>query len=161
MFDIGWTEMAIVVVIAILVVGPKDLPKVLRTVRAWIAKARSLAREFQDGVDDLVREAELKELRAEVEDAAKDQLSGEFDDLIDPTADIMNDDPALDAKPKPAAQTDKSKPSAPAAEPAEPTIHKAEPAQADSSAGPAADDGGGKPEDRPADTADTAAASNR
>lgn len=89
MLDIGWSEMAVVVVIALLVVGPKDLPKVLRAVRYWIGKARAMAREFQDGVDELVREAELKELKAEVEDATRDQLSGEFDDLVDPTGNLI------------------------------------------------------------------------
>ena len=67
MFDIGWQELFIVAAIAIIVVGPKDLPRVLRTVTQVIRKARSMAGEFQRGIDDVVREAELDDLRKQVE----------------------------------------------------------------------------------------------
>jgi len=85
MLDIGWSEMAIVAVIALIVVGPKDLPKALRTVRAWIAKLRSMAREFQSGVDDLVREADLQDVRKEVESIAQEGFSDDSIDAFDPT----------------------------------------------------------------------------
>ncbi len=161
MFDIGWTEMAIVVVIALLVVGPKDLPKVLRTVRQWVGKARSMAREFQNGVDDLVREAELKDLKAEVEDATKDQLAGEFDDLMDPT-DSLPDEPAIDDLPptpetepsiKPTGSGGTHRPASKSGAPqsAEATPDVAEPPAADSAE---ADEDGQQP-------ADAATASNR
>lgn len=85
MLDIGWSEMAIVALIALIVVGPKDLPKALRTVRAWIAKLRGMAREFQSGVDDLVREADLQDVRKEVESIARDEFSDDPIDAFDPT----------------------------------------------------------------------------
>lgn len=63
MFDIAWTEMLLVAVIAMVVVGPRDLPKVMRTVGSWVRKARGLAREFQGGIEQIARETELDELR--------------------------------------------------------------------------------------------------
>ena len=161
MFDIGWTEMAIVVVIALLVVGPKDLPKVLRTVRHGIGKARSMAREFQNGVDDLVREAELKDLKSEVEDATKDQLAGEFDDFIDPT-DTLPDEPAIDDLP-PTPETEPSimpTGSGGTHRPAGKTgAAKAANAAPDAAEPQAAD--GDKPDEDGQTQADTATASNR
>lgn len=84
MFDIGWTEMAVIVVLALIVVGPKDLPKALRTIRAVMAKLRDMGRELQSGVDELIREAELKEMRDEVESSTRDVFEADFDYSIDP-----------------------------------------------------------------------------
>jgi sec-independent protein translocase protein TatB len=66
MFDIGWSEFFIVAVLALIVVGPKDLPKALRAVTKVMRKARGLAREFQSGVDEMVREAELDDIKKEM-----------------------------------------------------------------------------------------------
>ena len=57
MFDIGWQELFILAVLAIIVIGPKDLPRTIKTVTGWLRKARSMARELQSGIDDVVREA--------------------------------------------------------------------------------------------------------
>ena len=65
MFDIGWQELFILAVLAIIVVGPKDLPRAIQTVTHWIRKARSMARDLQDGLDDVVREAELDDIKTE------------------------------------------------------------------------------------------------
>jgi len=70
MLDIGWTEMAVIAVVAIIAIGPKDLPMALKTVGQWVARARGLAREFQNSVDDMIREAELDKVKKEVEEAA-------------------------------------------------------------------------------------------
>lgn len=66
MFDIGWSELLALVVIAIVFVGPKDLPKMMRTAGQYVAKVRAMAREFQSSFEDLARETELEELRKEV-----------------------------------------------------------------------------------------------
>lgn len=71
MFDIGWTEILLIAVVAVVVVGPKELPRVLVSVGRWITKGRALAREFQDGVQTVMREAELDELRIDLPDPAK------------------------------------------------------------------------------------------
>ena len=63
MFDIGWSEMAVIALLTLLVIGPKELPRVLRTVGQWVRKAQSLAREFQRGLDDMAREADLEDAK--------------------------------------------------------------------------------------------------
>lgn len=84
MFDIGWDEMALVAVVALIVIGPKDLPGVLRTCGQWVRKARQLAGEFQRGVDDMVREAELHDLKHQVERVADtNALKAEIEKTID------------------------------------------------------------------------------
>jgi sec-independent protein translocase protein TatB len=71
MLDIGWSEMLLIAVVAILVIGPKDLPKTMRMVGQWVGRARRVAREFKDSVDDMVRESELEELRRETENMSR------------------------------------------------------------------------------------------
>lgn len=89
MFDIGWDEMALVAVVALIVIGPKDLPVVLRQIGRWTRKARELAGEFQRGVDDMVRESELAELKSQVEKAADpNALRREVEKTVDPTGEI-------------------------------------------------------------------------
>jgi sec-independent protein translocase protein TatB len=70
MLDFGWSQMALVAVVALLVLGPKELPKVIKSMSEWVGKARSLAREFRASVDDMVRESELKTVKEEFEQAA-------------------------------------------------------------------------------------------
>ncbi len=66
MFDIGWTELLFLGVLAILVVGPKDLPRMMRTIGQYTAKIRGAAREFQRSFDEMARESELDELRRQI-----------------------------------------------------------------------------------------------
>ncbi|WP_298727969.1 Sec-independent protein translocase protein TatB [uncultured Ferrovibrio sp.] len=84
MFDIAWSELGIIAVVALVVIGPRDLPKVLRTVGQWTAKARAMAREFQSGIDDMVREAELDELRKAAKQVSDFSLEKEVKKTIDP-----------------------------------------------------------------------------
>lgn len=62
MFDVAPTEFLLIAVIALLVIGPKDLPKAMRFVGQWVGKARGVARQFRSGFDSMVREAELAEM---------------------------------------------------------------------------------------------------
>ena len=62
MFDVAPTEFLLVAIIALIVIGPKDLPRVLRTVGNWVGKARGVARQFRSGFDEMVRESELAEM---------------------------------------------------------------------------------------------------
>ena len=91
MFDLGWSELAVVALIALIVVGPKELPQILRTAAHWMRKARSLAREFQSSVDDMVREAELDEAKKTVESARHLSLDKEIEDAIDPTGSLKEE----------------------------------------------------------------------
>jgi sec-independent protein translocase protein TatB len=62
MFDIASSELILVALIALLVIGPKDLPRVLRLVGNWVGKARKVAAQFRSGFDEMVRESELHDL---------------------------------------------------------------------------------------------------
>lgn len=62
MFDVAPTEFLLVAIVALVVIGPKDLPRVMRAVGQWVSKARDVARQFRSGFDEMVRESELKEL---------------------------------------------------------------------------------------------------
>lgn len=88
MLDIGWNELLIIALVTIIVVGPKELPHVLRTVTQFFRKMRAMASEFQSGLDDLAREAELQELKKSIEKTASTDLAGELEREIDPTGEI-------------------------------------------------------------------------
>jgi sec-independent protein translocase protein TatB len=62
MFDIAPTELLVCAIVALVVIGPKDLPKALRVVGNWVAKIRGYARHFRSGVDAMIRESELADL---------------------------------------------------------------------------------------------------
>lgn len=63
MFDLGWSELLIIGVAALIVVGPKDLPRMLRTLGRYAARAKGVAREFQRAMDDAARQADIEELK--------------------------------------------------------------------------------------------------
>ena len=87
MFDIGWTEMAVIALVVIIFIGPKELPGMLRTLGKWVSKARAMAREFQDGLEDMARETGLDEARREIETATGD-IGGMIEKSIDPDAEL-------------------------------------------------------------------------
>ncbi len=91
MFDIGWQELFIVAILAIIVVGPKELPRVLRTVMGIVRKARMMARDFQDGLDDVVREADLDDMKNQIGSLADGDLSKSVEEMLDPTGEIAAD----------------------------------------------------------------------
>jgi sec-independent protein translocase protein TatB len=63
MLDIGWAELAVLAVVALIVIGPRDLPGALHTLGRWAARARAVVREFQSGIDEIARESEMRDLR--------------------------------------------------------------------------------------------------
>ena len=65
MFDLGSSEFMLAALVALLVIGPKDLPNVLRWAGRWVGKARSVAAQFRLGLDDMVRQSELKDMEAQ------------------------------------------------------------------------------------------------
>lgn len=77
MFDVAPTELLLVVVVALVVIGPKDLPKAMRFVGKWVGKARGMARHFRSGLDTMMREAELEELEKQWR-AQNDAIMREF-----------------------------------------------------------------------------------
>jgi sec-independent protein translocase protein TatB len=79
MFDIGWSEFVVIAVVALIAIGPKELPGVLRMVGQWMGKARKMAAEFQGQFQEAMREAEMADLKKsfdEVKEAATGFASG-------------------------------------------------------------------------------------
>lgn len=85
MFDISWHELFLVAVVTVIVVGPKEIPRVLRMVTGAMRKIRGMAREFQGSIEELAREAELDDLKKSVQGSDTFDLSKEVENLIDPT----------------------------------------------------------------------------
>lgn len=94
MFDIGWTELAVIALIALVVIGPKDLPKAMRTVGQYARKLRGMAREFQSGLDELAREAELDDAKKAIQSISNPKKT--FSDAIDPTGEVAKEMRDLD-----------------------------------------------------------------
>lgn len=84
MFDFSWAELALIAVVALLVIGPKDLPRALRTAGTWARKARTISREFQSSIEQMVREAELDDVKKELEAATSINLETEIKKTVDP-----------------------------------------------------------------------------
>jgi len=102
MFDIGWSELLVIGIVALIVIGPKDLPQAFRVVGQWVAKARALAREFQTHVDDLMREADVQDMKREFRDMTR---VPEFEEI---DADLMRGDLTPEGKPVAKPVTDGS-----------------------------------------------------
>jgi len=75
MFDVGWSELVVIGVVALIVIGPKELPGVLRMVGQWMGKARKMAGEFQGQFQEAMREAEMADLKKTF-DEVKDTATG-------------------------------------------------------------------------------------
>jgi sec-independent protein translocase protein TatB len=88
MFDIGWSEMALVLLVALIVIGPKDLPRVARTMGQWVGKGRAMAREFQRALEDMAREAELDKVKNEIEKAGRTDIGKTIEKTIDPSGEL-------------------------------------------------------------------------
>jgi len=113
MFDIGWSELVVIAVVALIAIGPKELPGVLRTVGQWMRKARTMAGEFQGQFQEAMREAEMADLKKsfeEVKEAATGFTSGNVMTSLE--RDVGNA-LRIDEVDKPAAST----PDTPAIEP--------------------------------------------
>ena len=88
MFEIGWSEMAVILVVALVVIGPKDLPRVARSLGKWTGKARAMAREFQRSLDDMAREADLQDIKAEVDKLSRVDVRHRLEETIDPEGEL-------------------------------------------------------------------------
>jgi sec-independent protein translocase protein TatB len=88
LFDLGWSELLLIGVVALIFIGPKDLPKALKVAGFWVRKARTLSREFQSSIDQMIREAELDEMRQELKKATELDLDKEFRNTIDPKGEL-------------------------------------------------------------------------
>ena len=128
MFDIGWGELLVIGVVALVAIGPKELPGVLRTTGQWMGKVRRMAAEFQDQFKEAMREAELDDLKKKVDDMAGtsehftnfDPIGTVRNEIQKVVGDPLNDPLNLDGKPsEPAAQASTAEASPPVTGPAE------------------------------------------
>lgn len=89
MFDLGWFELALIGAVLLVVVGPKDLPRVLRTVGIWTGKARRMARDFQRTLDQYAKEAELDDVKKAIETPLKAKKA--IASAVDPTGSLKKE----------------------------------------------------------------------
>jgi sec-independent protein translocase protein TatB len=116
MFDIGWGELVVIGIVALIAIGPKELPTVLRSLGQWMGKIRRMANEFQGQFQEAMREAEMADLKKQADDLAS-TVSG-FGN-IDPLASTKKDiESAFDTLPveKPAEPSADAAPAAPSPE---------------------------------------------
>ena len=88
MFDFAWSEIAVIGVVALVLIGPKDMPAALRAVSGVIKKARRMAAEFQTHVDEMVREADLQEIRNQINEIRNFDFRREIERQVDPDGSI-------------------------------------------------------------------------
>jgi sec-independent protein translocase protein TatB len=129
MFDIGWSEFLVIAVVALIAIGPKELPGVLRMVGQWIGKARRMASEFQGQFQEAMREAEMADLKKsfdEVKEAATGFTGGnimtslqkdvgdalKIDDIDKPAAAVET--PVVETSPEVSGETLAEAPQTPA-----------------------------------------------
>ncbi len=91
MFDVGWSELVVIGIVALIVIGPKELPTVLRTIGQYMTKIRRMASEFQGQFQEAMREAEMEELKKNVDslNQAATNLTSDFNPLGDVQKDIQ------------------------------------------------------------------------
>lgn len=100
MFDIGWDEMLFTAVVAIVVIGPKDLPRALRTAGRWIGKVRRVSGHFRSGIETMIREAEMEDMEKQWREQ-NDAVMREHPPVLDP----LGQDPGMpQALPPPAPE---------------------------------------------------------
>jgi sec-independent protein translocase protein TatB len=113
MLDLAWTEIALILVVALVVIGPKDLPHAIKGIAEFIRKARRMAGEFQVHVDEMMRETKLDEVKRQIDEVRHGayDMKRQFEEEIDPNKDLaksFNDpfaEPASTPAPSPAPAT--------------------------------------------------------
>jgi sec-independent protein translocase protein TatB len=90
MFDFAWSEIALIGAVALIAIGPKDMPAAIRTVSSMVKKARRMAAEFQTHVDEMVREADLGDVKKAFNDIRNLDLSSAIERHVDPDRTIRN-----------------------------------------------------------------------
>jgi len=90
MFDLSWSELLLIGVVALIFIGPKELPGVLRTLGQWMSKIRRMAGDFQNQFHDAMREAELADLKKDVDEMAAQAARYSFDPLADVRKEMEN-----------------------------------------------------------------------
>jgi sec-independent protein translocase protein TatB len=122
MFDIGWGELIVIGVVALVAIGPKELPGVLRTAGQWMGKMRRMANEFQGQFQEAMREAEIADLKKEFDEAANaaSNVTKQIENPIESTRKEIENTFADKPADTPAAPSGEVKPDEPAQPPTKP-----------------------------------------
>jgi sec-independent protein translocase protein TatB len=106
-FDLSWSHILLLLVITLVVVGPKDLPKMMRTVGRWTGKARAMANQLRKSFDEMARQSELDELRAEIQALRQNRPLADIEHHLnqsilppDPPTEPAHADPSVPANDK-------------------------------------------------------------
>ena len=89
MFDIGWTEILILAIVSLFVIGPKDIPKFLGYIGKLVGKIRGITSDFRETVDDAIKNSELEEVRKEIS-FSDPELSSNINQVLNPTVNKKN-----------------------------------------------------------------------
>lgn len=121
MFDIGASELLVIVIVAILVIGPKDMPRAMRMAGRWIGKMRRVSSHFRTGIDAMIREAELEDMEKQWK-AQNAAIMGTSDDgngdaiadiATGAPANLLPEVPAIEAEPAAGSKTPAGEPELP------------------------------------------------
>jgi sec-independent protein translocase protein TatB len=102
MFDFAWSEMAVIAAVALVLIGPKDMPVAIRSITGMIKKARRMAGEFQTHVDEMLREANLDEVKSTINDIRNFDLKSEMERTVDPDGTLRDTFASNPLEPTPA-----------------------------------------------------------
>lgn len=132
MFDLSWSHILIFLVVALVVVGPKDMPRLLRMAGQWMGKARAMANEFRKSFDDMARQTELDELRQQIESLRAEHPLTDLHNDLNKSADVplmtpLPPGPAMSGPETAADVTHTPEALLPSTEPSEPIADGAEP----------------------------------
>jgi len=105
MFDFAWSEIGLIAAVALILIGPKDMPVAIRTVTDMIKKARRMASEFQTHVDEMMREADLGDVRQQINSIRNFDFRGEIERHIDPDHALRDTFSANPLEPTPTSET--------------------------------------------------------
>jgi sec-independent protein translocase protein TatB len=134
MFDIGWSELLLIGIVALIAIGPKELPTVLRTLGQWMAKLRRMATEFQNQFQEALREAEVADLKKHVDDiTATAKGYANFDPVSEVRKEFESTQHQIEnamAQPPTASPSETGERTTPSAEPSVPLAAPAPPVQA-------------------------------
>jgi sec-independent protein translocase protein TatB len=121
MFDIGAAELLVIIIVAVVVIGPKDLPLAMRVAGRWIGKVRRISAQFRSGIDTMVREAELEDMEKKWK-AQNEEIMRRSAALTEAEAGapVMTGPPPIDAPPVDAAPMEPAPPVEPAPLPVTP-----------------------------------------
>jgi sec-independent protein translocase protein TatB len=105
MFDFAWSEIGVIAVVALIAIGPKDMPVAIRAATGWLKKARRMAAEFQTHVDEMVREANLDEVRDQINELRNFDVKSMVEETVDPDHSLRDTFSSNPLEPTPAMRT--------------------------------------------------------